>query len=467
MAQRSQTPKLQVVGSVGAITGPSDSGLYTVIPSQRLPMVDDEAPTQMDAYSMAKVQLRHVAKRMRLDPNLHAVLGNSSRALEVNCPIVMDNGTIQVFKGWRVQHSTARGPGKGGVRFHQNVDLHEVKALAMWMTWKCAIVGIPYGGAKGGVRVDPRQLSHGELERLSRRYFSEIQPIIGEQVDIPAPDVNTNAQVMAWFMDTYSQNMGHAVPSIVTGKPIEIGGSEGREKATSRGIAYCVREAAKVTGLDLHGATVAIQGFGNVGGNAAPLLAELGCKIVAVSDVNGAVHMPDGFDVQKLMDVVQETGTCTAYPGATKIHNAELLELDVDILVPAALEGVIHQDNADKIQCKILAEGANGPTTPIADKILRDKGVYVIPDVLCNAGGVTASYFEWVQGLQSFFWTEDEVNHRLDQIMTRAFHEVNDMWVREKEHDDKHEQPLTMRQAAYMLAVKRVADAIKKRGIYP
>ena len=312
----------------------------------------------MDPYEMAKVQLRHVAKRMRLDPNIHEVLKNSSRCLEVNCPIVMDNGTIRVFKGYRVQHSTARGPGKGGVRFHQNVSLNEVKALAMWMTWKCAIVGIPYGGAKGGVIVDPRELSHHELERLARRYFSEIQPIIGEQVDIPAPDVNTNAQVMAWFMDTYSQNKGHAVPSIVTGKPVDIGGSEGREKATSRGIAFCVREAAKVQGLDLKGATVAIQGFGNVGGNAAPLLAELGCKIVAVSDVNGAVMVDDGFDVDKLMQTVKETGTCVEYDGAKAITNAELLELDVDILVPAALEGVIHQDNAHNIKCKILAEDA-------------------------------------------------------------------------------------------------------------
>lgn len=421
----------------------------------------------MDPYEMAKVQLRHVAKRMRLDPNIHEVLKNSSRCLEVNCPIVMDNGTIRVFKGYRVQHSTARGPGKGGVRFHQNVSLNEVKALAMWMTWKCAIVGIPYGGAKGGVIVDPRELSHHELERLARRYFSEIQPIIGEQVDIPAPDVNTNAQVMAWFMDTYSQNKGHAVPSIVTGKPVDIGGSEGREKATSRGIAFCVREAAKVQGLDLKGATVAIQGFGNVGGNAAPLLAELGCKIVAVSDVNGAVMVDDGFDVDKLMQTVKETGTCVEYDGAKAITNAELLELDVDILVPAALEGVIHQDNAHNIKCKILAEGANGPTTPLADKILTEKGVFVIPDVLCNAGGVTASYFEWVQGLQSFFWTEDEVNERLDRIMTRAFHEVNDIYVAEKAKDADDENPLTTRQAAYMLAVKRVGAAIKKRGIYP
>ena len=385
----------------------------------------------------------------------------------VDVPIELDNGTLAHFEGYRVQHSTARGPGKGGVRFHQGVTLHEVKALAMWMTWKCAIVGIPYGGAKGGVVVDPRELSHAELERLARRYFSEIQPIIGEQVDIPAPDVNTNAQVMAWFMDTYSQNKGHAVPSIVTGKPVDIGGSEGREKATSRGIAFCVREAAKVIGLDLKGATVAIQGFGNVGGNAAPLLAELGCKIVAVSDVNGAVYCKDGFDVDLLMKTVKDTGTCIEYEGVEHITNADLLELEVDVLVPAALEGVIHQDNADNIKCKILAEGANGPTTPIADKMLTDKGIFVIPDVLCNAGGVTASYFEWVQGLQSFFWTEDEVNERLDRIMTKAFHEVNDIYNLEKPKDGDAEYPLTMRQAAYMLAVKRVAAAIKKRGIYP
>jgi glutamate dehydrogenase/leucine dehydrogenase len=425
-------------------------------------MVDDEAPTQMNPYEMAKVQLRHVAKRMKLDPSHHEVLQHSQRALEVSIPVRLDNGTIRVYKGFRVQHSQARGPGKGGVRFHQNVTLDEVKALAMWMTWKCAIVGIPYGGAKGGVIVDPRELSHQELERLARRYFSEIQPIIGEHKDIPAPDVNTNAQTMAWFMDTYSMNKGYSVPGIVTGKPIDIGGSEGREKATSRGITFCVREAAKVLGMDLNGATVAIQGFGNVGGNAAQLFAELGCKIVAVSDVNGAVMMDEGFDVEKLMKVVKQTGTCIDYPGAKKITNAELLEADVDILVPAALEGVIHKDNAENIKAKILAEGANGPTTPQADKILTDNGVFVIPDVLCNAGGVTASYFEWVQGLQSFFWTEEEVNEKLDRIMTKAFHEVNDIWNKENP-----KEPLTFRQAAYMLAVKRVSSALKHRGIFP
>lgn len=430
-------------------------------------MPDDEAPTQMNPYEMALVQLRHVAKRMKLDPNVHEVLKHPMRSLEVSLPVRMDNGTIRTFTGYRVQHSMARGPAKGGVRFHQNVSLDEVKALAMWMTWKCAIVGIPYGGGKGGVVVDPRELTHGELERLARRYFSEIQPIIGPQVDIPAPDVNTNAQTMAWFMDTYSMNVGHAVPSIVTGKPIDIGGSEGREKATSRGITYCIREAAKVIGLDLDGATVAIQGFGNVGGNCAPLLHEMGCTIVAVSDVNGAIHDPDGLDVHKLMKHVKSTGTVVGFAGAREIHNKDLLELDVDILVPAALEGVIHKDNAPDLKCKILAEGANGPTTPQADKILRDKGVYVIPDVLCNAGGVTVSYFEWVQGLNSFFWTEEEVNERLDRILTKAFGQVHEIWERERKKDDGAESPLTTRQAAYMLAVKRVADAIKKRGIFP
>ncbi len=422
-------------------------------------MVDDEAPTQMNPYEMALVQLRHVAKRMKLDPNIHEILKHPMRALEVYIPVRLDNGTIRVFTGYRVQHSMARGPGKGGVRFHQNVTLDEVKALAMWMTWKCAVVGIPYGGAKGGVIVDPRDLTHGELERLARRYFSEIQVVIGENIDIPAPDVNTNAQTMAWFMDTYSMNVGHAVPSIVTGKPLDIGGSEGREKATSRGISFCVREAAKTLGMDLQGATVAIQGFGNVGGHAAPLLADMGCKILAVSDVNGGIHNPDGFDVPALMQHVQKTGSVVDFPGSKPIHNRDLLELKVDVLVPAALEGVIHKDNAPRLKCRILAEGANGPTTPQADKILAENGVYVIPDVLCNAGGVTASYFEWVQGLQSFFWTEAEVNERLDQIMTRAFSQVHEIYEREAD--------ITTRQAAYMLAVKRVADAIRKRGIYP
>lgn len=428
-------------------------------------MVDDEAPTHMNPYEMALVQLRHVAKRMKLDPNLHEVLKHPMRSLEVYLPVRMDNGTIRVFTGYRVQHSMARGPAKGGVRFHQNVTLDEVKALAMWMTWKCAVVGIPYGGAKGGVIVDPRELTHGELERLARRYFSEIQVIIGEQKDIPAPDVNTNAQTMAWFMDTYSMSQGYAVPAIVTGKPVDLGGSEGREKATSRGITFCVREAAKALKLELKGATIAIQGFGNVGGHLAPLAAEMGMKVIAVSDVNGGIHNPAGLDVKALQAHVKSTGSVKAFPGSTPITNAQLLELKVDVLAPCALEGVIHKDNAPNLKCKILAEGANGPTTPQADKVLTEKGIFVLPDVLCNAGGVTASYFEWVQGLQSFFWTEAEVNQRLDQIMTKAFHQVYDIWT--QEHKAVPGESLTMRQAAYMLAVKRVADAIQKRGIYP
>ncbi len=416
----------------------------------------------VNPYAMALAQLKTVAKRMKLDPNVHEVLKHPMRSLEVYIPVRMDNGTIRVFTGYRVQHSMARGPAKGGVRFHQNVTLDEVKALAMWMTWKCAVVGIPYGGAKGGVIVDPRELTHSELEKLARRYFSEIQVIIGENIDIPAPDVNTNAQTMAWFMDTYSMNKGYAVPAIVTGKPVDIGGSEGREKATSRGITYCVREAAKTIGLNLKGATVAIQGFGNVGGNAAPLFADMGCKIVAVADVNGGIHNAAGLDVKALMAHLKQTGSVVGFPGTKPVSNDELLALPVDIVVPAALEGVITKENAASLKCKILAEGANGPTTPDADLILLKKHIFVIPDVLCNAGGVTASYFEWVQGLQSFFWTEDEVNQRLDQIMTKAFHQVHDIWVRENP-----KEPLTMRQAAYMLAVKRVSDAITKRGIYP
>ncbi|HUR61344.1 MAG TPA: Glu/Leu/Phe/Val dehydrogenase [Candidatus Thermoplasmatota archaeon] len=420
------------------------------------------AETHLNPYQMALSQLQAVAKRMKLDPNIHEVLKHPMRSLEVCIPVRMDNGTTKVFTGFRVQHSMARGPAKGGVRFHQNVTLDEVKALAMWMTWKCAVVGIPYGGAKGGVIVDPKELTHGELERMARRYFSEISVIIGPQIDIPAPDVNTNAQTMAWFMDTYSMGQGYAVPAIVTGKPVDIGGSEGREKATSRGITFCVREAAKAIKMDLKGATVAIQGFGNVGGNSAPLLSDMGCKIVAVSDVSGGIHDPKGLDIAKLMSHVKQTGSVKGFAGAKEITNKELLEIKVDILVPAALEGVITKDNAARIDCRILAEGANGPTTPDADQVLLKKGVFVIPDVLCNAGGVTASYFEWVQGLQSFFWTEDEVNDRLDQIMTKAFHQVHDIWVKETA-----KEPLTMRQAAYMLAVKRVAEAISKRGIYP
>ncbi len=424
--------------------------------------MDDLSGVAMNPYEMALVQLRHVAKRMNLDPSLHEVLKHPMRSLEVYVPVRMDNGTIKVFTGYRVQHSMARGPAKGGVRFHQTVTLDEVKALAMWMTWKCAVVGIPYGGAKGGVIVDPRTLTPGELERLARRYFSEISIIIGEQKDIPAPDVNTNAQTMAWFMDTYSMSQGYAVPAIVTGKPVDLGGSEGREKATSRGITFCIREAAKALKMDLKGATIAIQGFGNVGGHLAPLADEMGLKVIAVSDVSGGIYDPLGFDIAKLMTYNKQNGAVKGFPGSKEIHNKDLLELKVDILAPCALEGVIHKDNAPNLKCKILAEGANGPTTPQADKILADKGVFVLPDVLCNAGGVTASYFEWVQGLQSFFWTEDEVNQRLDQIMTKAFHQVHDIWTKENKAE-----PLTMRQAAYMLAVKRVADAIAKRGIYP
>ncbi len=420
------------------------------------------AAAAVNPYQMALEQLKTVAKRMKLDPSLHEVLKHPMRSLEVYLPVRMDNGTIKVFTGYRVQHSMARGPAKGGVRFHQNVSLDEVKALAMWMTWKCAVVGIPYGGAKGGIIVNPKELTDTELERLARRYFSEISIIIGEQKDIPAPDVNTNAQTMAWFMDTYSMGKGYAVPAIVTGKPVDLGGSEGREKATSRGITFCVREAAKILKMNLKGATVAIQGFGNVGGNSAPLLSEMGCKIVAVSDVGGAIHDPKGFDVPKLMAHVKQTNGVKGFPGAKDLTNAQLLELKVDILVPAALEGVITKENAPKIDCKILAEGANGPTTPDADDILLKKGVFVIPDVLCNAGGVTASYFEWVQGLQSFFWTEAEVNVKLNEIMTKAFHQVHDIWTRETKVS-----PITMRQAAYMLAVQRVADAVRKRGIFP
>jgi glutamate dehydrogenase/leucine dehydrogenase len=420
------------------------------------------AQAGVNPYEMALEQLKTVAKRMKLDPSIHEVLKHPMRSLEVYLPVRMDNGTIKVFTGYRVQHSMARGPAKGGVRFHQNVTLDEVKALAMWMTWKCAVVGIPYGGAKGGIIVNPKELTDAELERLARRYFSEISIIIGEQKDIPAPDVNTNAQTMAWFMDTYSMGKGYAVPAIVTGKPVDLGGSEGREKATSRGITFCVREAAKALKMNLGGATVAIQGFGNVGGNSAPLLSEMGCKIIAVSDVSGGIHDPKGLDVPKLMAHVKQNGSVKGFPGAKDISNSQLLELKVDILVPAALEGVITKENAPKIDCKILAEGANGPTTPEADDILLKKGVFVIPDVLCNAGGVTASYFEWVQGLQSFFWTEAEVNAKLDEIMTKAFHQVHDIWTRETKTS-----PLTMRQAAYILAIGRVSDAVRKRGIFP
>ncbi|QLH75704.1 MAG: Glu/Leu/Phe/Val dehydrogenase [Methanomassiliicoccales archaeon] len=387
------------------------------------------------------------------------VLKRPRRELTVNFPVKMDDGRWRNFTGFRVQHNSARGPCKGGIRYHPNVSLDEVRALAMWMTWKCAVVGIPYGGSKGGVICNPKEMSRGELERLTRRFTSEIQIIIGPKADIPAPDVYTDAQTMAWVMDTYSTNVGYSVLGVVTGKPVEVGGSKGREDATSRGIMYVAQRAAKAKGLDLKGSEVVVQGFGNVGWNTARLLSkEAGCKIIAVSDSNGGILDRDGLDPVKVMEHKRHNGTVEGYGRSDKITNEELLELDCDLLVPAALENQITRANADRIKARMIVEGANGPTTPDADAILFEREIMLVPDILANAGGVTASYFEWVQDLQYLFWTVEEVNGRLKQIMDASFDKILEL-SRQKKVD--------MRTAANIIAIKDVARAIELRGLFP
>jgi glutamate dehydrogenase/leucine dehydrogenase len=396
---------------------------------------------------------------MGLNEGIIDVLKTPRRELGVNFPVRMDDGSIRMFHGYRVQHSSVRGPCKGGIRYHPDITLDDVRALSMWMTWKCAVVGIPYGGAYGGVACDVKKLSRSELERVTRRYASEISIIIGPQEDIPAPDVYTDAQTMAWIMDTYSMNVGHSVPGVVTGKPIQIGGSQGREEASSRSVMYVIQEACKVLKMDVHDATVAVQGFGNVGWHVARLLQqEAGCKVVAVSDSSGGIYDAKGLLPVRISEYKKNGGSVVGYPGSKQISNQELLELNVDILVPAAMENVITQENAKRIKAKIVAEGANGPTTPEADEILYDKGIMVIPDILANAGGVTVSYFEWVQDLQFFFWNVDEIKERLREIMVNAFNAVFNL-AKEKKVD--------MRTAAYMLALGEVARALELRGIYP
>jgi glutamate dehydrogenase (NAD(P)+) len=409
-------------------------------------------------YEIAKRQFTIAADHLGLDTGIRKVLLAPKRELTVNFPVQMDDGSVEVFTGYRVQHNLARGPAKGGIRYHPQVSLDEIRALAMWMTWKCATVNIPYGGAKGGVIVDPKKLSAYELENLTRRYATEISLLIGPDTDIPAPDVNTNPQTMAWIMDTYSMHKGYSVSAVVTGKPLNIGGAEGRNEATGRGVQYVVREAAKVRNINLNGARVAVQGFGNAGSVAAKFLAEDGAVIVAASDSQGGIYNPKGLDVRSLLAFKGEHGTLVGFPNAQNVTNQELLELPCDIIIPAALENQINGDNARRIQARIIAEAANGPTNPEADRVLFDRGIFVLPDILANAGGVTVSYFEWVQDLQSFFWSEEETNSRLLQIMTHAFQDVY------KVAEDKK---LDMRTAAYILAVGRVAEAAKTRGIYP
>ena len=421
-------------------------------------MTTEHVAAQINAWEVAQRQFDLAADRLDLDPGMRLVLREPRREFTVHFPVHMDDGSVQVFTGYRVQHNLGRGPAKGGIRYHQDVSLDEVKALAMWMTWKCAVVGIPYGGGKGGVIVDPKQLSQKELEGLTRRYFTEIEILVGPEKDIPAPDVNTNAQIMAWMMDTYSMHAGYTVPGVVTGKPISLGGSEGRNEATARGCVYTVVEAARHLGIDLAHSTVAVQGFGNAGSIAARLMAEEGTKVVAVSDSIGGIHAAGGLDVGKVVAWKQEHGTVQGFPGATDITNAELLEVDCDILIPAALENQITSRNAGKVKARLVAEAANGPTTPDADAELFRRGVFMIPDILCNAGGVTVSYFEWVQDLNRDHWSEEVVNQKLHGIMTKAFAETLEIAARES---------CDMRTAAYLLAVERVAKAMDMRGLYP
>jgi glutamate dehydrogenase (NAD(P)+) len=411
------------------------------------------------AYAIAQEQFDRAADVLDLDDDLRKVLREVKRELTVHFPVLMDDRSIEVFTGYRVQHNLARGPAKGGLRFHPAVTLDEVKALAMWMTWKCAVVGLPYGGAKGGVICDPKKLTQTEQQRLVRRYATEISIIVGPESDIPAPDVGTTPQHMAWFMDTISMHRGYSVPATVTGKPLAVGGSEGRLEATGRGLAFCVMEALGELDINSPSSTAVVQGFGNVGSVSARLLnREAGMTILAVSDSTSAIYNGHGLDIDDVEQYKAHQGTLEGCPGAENIDPAELLELDCTVLVPAALEGVITRNNAAKLRARIVAEGANGPTTPEADDILTDKGVLLIPDILANAGGVTVSYFEWVQDLQEFFWEESEINQRLHHIMARAYKEVS---------AKAHELKISMRTAAYALAVDQVARATEVRGIYP
>ena len=408
-------------------------------------------------FLVAQEQIHIAAQAINLDSGMEAILRQPERELHVHFPVRMDDGSIRVFDGYRVQHSTARGPAKGGIRFHQDVSIDEVKALATWMTWKCSVVDIPYGGGKGGIIVDPKHLSIGELERLSRRFVTEIQGIIGPERDIPAPDVNTNSQIMAWMMDQYSRNKGYPIPGVITGKPLALGGSLGRNEATARGLQFCVREAAKATGMNLQGATVVVQGYGNAGNIAARLLAGDGARVLGVSDSQGGIYAKDGLDPIKALRYKEEHGSVIGFGNSERMSNEDLLEIPCDILVPAALEGQITAQNADRIQAKMIAEAANGPTTPEADRILHEKGVLMLPDILANAGGVTVSYFEWAQNIQGFYWTEEEVDERLHRVMVRAF---NAVYETAKQHN------VDMRTAAYIVAIHRVAEAVRLRGIY-
>ncbi|CAN5131749.1 Glu/Leu/Phe/Val dehydrogenase [soil metagenome] len=419
---------------------------------------DQSDASHESAWETALAQLDEVAELMGLAPGVHQLLRAPKRALTVSVPFRMDDGSTRVYQGHRVQHNVTRGPAKGGIRYHQDVTIDEVKALAMWMTWKCAVTGIPFGGAKGGVEVDPRKHSRGELERMTRRYASEILPLIGPERDIPAPDMNTDEEIMSWIMDTYSANKGYSVPGVVTGKPVAIGGSKGRGGATSRGVMYMIFSALRSRGLAIEEVSIAIQGYGKVGGRAAQMLHDAGCQVVAISDVEGGLYNPKGLDPEAINRHKQGAGTVSGYPGADSITNPELLEIDCDVLVPAAVEGVVTVKNADRVRADIVCEAANGPITFEADKVLNDRGVFVVPDILANAGGVVVSYFEWVQDIQAYFWSEEDVNDRLRDILERAYGEVETL---------AKEKGLTLRQAAHWIGVGRVAEAHLTRGLFP
>ena len=417
-----------------------------------------ETHLKENPFGVAQAQLRRVADVFGIDDALVNVLEQCKRGVVVSIPTKMDDGSVRVFEGYRVQHNIARGPSKGGIRYHPDVTLDEVRALAMWMTWKCALMGVPFGGAKGGIACDPKTMSKGELERMTRRFTSEIVNQIGPEKDIPAPDVGTNAETMAWMFDTYSMNKGHSVLGVVTGKPLTIGGSLGREEATARGALFCVRDALAKLDMSFEGLTGVVQGFGNVGSFLAKFLHEQGATVIGISDSTVAIHNPKGIDIPAALGWKHEHHTLKGLPNSEEIGAAELLELDCDLLAPCALEQVVTGENADRIKATIVCEGANGPLTPEADAILEQKGVLILPDVLANAGGVVVSYFEWVQGLQEYFWKEDEVNARLNEIVSKAFQET---W------EVQQSRKVPMRVAAYGLAVQRVAEATVTRGIYP
>ncbi len=424
----------------------------TTAPASTMTLEQEKNPWEAQA---ARFDL--AARKLNLDPGLWKVLRYPTREIIVHIPVLMDDGTIEVFTGYRVQHSMARGPAKGGIRYSPDVSLDEIRALASWMTWKCAVVNIPFGGAKGGVICDPKHMSQGELERMTRRYTAELLDFIGPEKDVPAPDMNTNEQTMAWIMDTYSMHMRHTVTAVVTGKPVNIGGSRGRREATGRGISVCCDEALKYLGMDIAGCRVIIQGFGNVGSNAANLLYKKGYTIIGIAEYDGAIVNNDGIDIPALIEHRAKAGTINGFALAETCDKDELLTRECEILIPAATENVITSQNAGELQCKILCEGANGPTTIVADDILEEKHVFVIPDILANAGGVTASYFEWVQDRMGYFWTEAEVNQRLDAIMTESFKDV-------VTYGESHQ--VNNRIAAYMLAIDRVAYTTKQRGMY-